>query len=144
MRCSILGEVYSYRSGLVEGALPGCRRPAIERRLNFFFFQAEGGIRDKLVTGVQTCALPICSEPVWRPCRASWRAEFRVDPHPLLRLWTDGKSDRQSVVEGESVELSGRPIRHETTLWQSDQDEKLQHPLTEHDHDTTPRTVTLR
>src|SRR3989441_7291870 len=27
------------------------------RRL--FFFQAEDGIRDKLVTGVQTCALPI-------------------------------------------------------------------------------------
>src|SRR2546423_7662664 len=27
--------------------------------LKFFFFQAEDGIRDKLVTGVQTCALPI-------------------------------------------------------------------------------------
>src|SRR2546425_13175004 len=27
----------------------------------FFFFQAEDGIRDKLVTGVQTCALPIWS-----------------------------------------------------------------------------------
>src|SRR2546425_4157374 len=27
----------------------------------FFFFQAEDGIRDKLVTGVQTCALPIYS-----------------------------------------------------------------------------------
>src|SRR5205823_10701053 len=27
--------------------------------LCFFFFQAEDGIRDKLVTGVQTCALPI-------------------------------------------------------------------------------------
>src|SRR2546423_1736295 len=27
--------------------------------LYFFFFQAEDGIRDKLVTGVQTCALPI-------------------------------------------------------------------------------------
>src|SRR2546425_4230576 len=27
--------------------------------LSFFFFQAEDGIRDKLVTGVQTCALPI-------------------------------------------------------------------------------------
>ena len=26
----------------------------------FFFFQAEDGIRDCLVTGVQTCALPIC------------------------------------------------------------------------------------
>src|SRR5438552_17174325 len=25
----------------------------------FFFFQAEDGIRDDLVTGVQTCALPI-------------------------------------------------------------------------------------
>ena len=25
----------------------------------FFFFQAEDGIRDRLVTGVQTCALPI-------------------------------------------------------------------------------------
>ena len=28
--------------------------------LVFFFFQAEDGIRDDLVTGVQTCALPIC------------------------------------------------------------------------------------
>src|SRR3989441_3292561 len=27
----------------------------------FFFFQAEDGIRDKLVTGVQTCALPIAA-----------------------------------------------------------------------------------
>ena len=26
-----------------------------------FFFQAEDGIRDDLVTGVQTCALPILS-----------------------------------------------------------------------------------
>src|SRR5207249_6444096 len=27
--------------------------------LTFFFFQAEDGIRDRNVTGVQTCALPI-------------------------------------------------------------------------------------
>src|SRR3989441_10840976 len=27
--------------------------------ITYFFFQAEDGIRDKLVTGVQTCALPI-------------------------------------------------------------------------------------
>src|SRR5258708_23357442 len=33
------------------GRLLGC--------LLFFFFQAEDGIRDDLVTGVQTCALPI-------------------------------------------------------------------------------------
>src|SRR2546425_5459194 len=32
--------------------------------LFFFFFQAEDGIRDKLVTGVQTCALPISPVPV--------------------------------------------------------------------------------
>src|SRR5438105_15071377 len=29
---------------------------------SFFFFQAEDGIRDPLVTGVQTCALPIYGE----------------------------------------------------------------------------------
>src|SRR5260221_12285641 len=34
----------------------------------FFFFQAEDGIRDHCVTGVQTCALPIC--PVFS---SSWR-----------------------------------------------------------------------
>src|SRR5256885_7315732 len=28
----------------------------------FFFFQAEDGIRDYKVTGVQTCALPICEQ----------------------------------------------------------------------------------
>src|SRR5256885_2260014 len=28
----------------------------------FFFFQAEDGIRDYKVTGVQTCALPICGK----------------------------------------------------------------------------------
>src|SRR5256885_11430712 len=28
-----------------------------------FFFQAEDGIRDYKVTGVQTCALPICAGP---------------------------------------------------------------------------------
>src|SRR2546421_7190843 len=29
----------------------------------FFFFQAEDGIRDLIVTGVQTCALPILTGP---------------------------------------------------------------------------------
>src|SRR2546422_10500640 len=35
------------------------RQPSI---LFFFFFQAEDGIRDVAVTGVQTCALPILIE----------------------------------------------------------------------------------
>src|SRR2546422_7092032 len=33
----------------------------------FFFFQAEDGIRDVAVTGVQTCALPICRTVRRRP-----------------------------------------------------------------------------
>src|SRR2546425_6453987 len=48
-------------------------------RLVFFFFQAEDGIRDKLVTGVQTCALPICFV-----CRLSRRASAAGHLIPLL------------------------------------------------------------
>src|SRR5687767_15334306 len=40
-----------------------------------FFFQAEDGIRDKLVTGVQTCALPICHP---------FHLDPRTLPHRLL------------------------------------------------------------
>src|SRR5258708_30954073 len=38
-----------------------CSSPGVldARIALFFFFQAEDGIRDDLVTGVQTCALPI-------------------------------------------------------------------------------------
>src|SRR2546422_8238375 len=38
----------------------------------FFFFQAEDGIRDVAVTGVQTCALPISHHDLWQ------RAELTV------------------------------------------------------------------
>src|SRR2546427_11212790 len=40
----------------------------------FFFFQAEDGIRDLTVTGVQTCALPIYPESPYTPGRRgkSW------------------------------------------------------------------------
>ena len=37
-------------------------------RVFFFFFQAEDGIRDVAVTGVQTCALPICPYSVMTIC----------------------------------------------------------------------------
>src|SRR5258707_6879241 len=37
------------------------------RLLTIFFFQAEDGIRDIGVTGVQTCALPISSSSIARP-----------------------------------------------------------------------------
>src|SRR6266536_3258822 len=55
----------------------------------FFFFQAEDGIRDPLVTGVQTCALPISRRPARSgsapPCRGRWsdrRAQGRWWPPP--------------------------------------------------------------
>src|SRR5439155_3544745 len=38
----------------------------------FFFFQAEDGIRDGHVTGVQTCALPICRSPAPPCARRPW------------------------------------------------------------------------
>src|SRR5260370_11534922 len=45
--------------------------------LFFFFFQAEDGIRDSSVTGVQTCALPISPgrNETWRGERATLIAE---------------------------------------------------------------------
>src|SRR5438309_8100688 len=55
----------------------------------FFFFQAEDGIRDGTVTGVQTCALPILSAwigakqkfPTWfGPPRSSSRMFQSVHP----------------------------------------------------------------
>src|SRR5256885_4644187 len=44
----------------------------------FFFFQAEGGIRDYKVTGVQTCALPISLDFLYLLNR-----EFPRDPEVL-------------------------------------------------------------
>src|SRR5215467_15578685 len=45
---------------------------------NFFFFQAEDGIRDYKVTGVQTCALPIWPAFPFRRKIASGRAHWGV------------------------------------------------------------------
>src|SRR2546422_10297226 len=44
----------------------------------FFFFQAEDGIRDVAVTGVQTCALPISASHGGNPRSAS-RCKCRSD-----------------------------------------------------------------
>src|SRR5258707_6890841 len=51
--------------------------------LFFFFFQAEDGIRDIGVTGVQTCALPIS--------RAPWLTQgYLRDPANSEKLWLGG------------------------------------------------------
>src|SRR5579859_6841133 len=56
---------------LVQSKFSLCRlsRPFLQ----FFFFQAEDGIRDLTVTGVHTCALPISGRIVARSI-AAWEA----------------------------------------------------------------------
>src|SRR2546429_9005521 len=69
-----------------------------------FFFQAEDGIRDVAVTGVQTCALPI------------YFPNHRITPVPVTEysgarvppLHQDGRSEERRV--GKSVDLGGRRI----------------------------------
>src|SRR5215216_4146717 len=72
----------------------------------FFFFQAEDGIRDDLVTGVQTCALPISGR--WRaglPGAVAARGDRqalltqdpadRLDPVPSRTLHVDERADQR-------------------------------------------------
>src|SRR5450432_4735352 len=69
-----------------------------------FFFQAEDGIRGLIVTGVQTCALPI-SPP--GPVELGDPVDEDRDLGTELRLHL---ADRKSVVSGKSVDLGGRRI----------------------------------
>src|SRR5256885_9988545 len=50
--------------GICNSAQFPCGVPTMYAKSWFFFFQAEDGIRDYKVTGVQTCALPIFDEHV--------------------------------------------------------------------------------
>src|SRR2546430_12482793 len=54
--------------GSIRFAVPGAYFPfcAATSVIRFFFFQAEDGIRDLTVTGVQTCALPISWAPIFQ------------------------------------------------------------------------------
>src|SRR5207244_6890853 len=69
----------------------------------FFFFQAEDGIRDDLVTGVQTCALPISLRE---------RRFRRCAPGPCLdgrrgaRRGQTRRAMRRGSVDGARVEIS--------------------------------------
>ena len=65
----------------------------------FFFFQAEDGIRDLIVTGVQTCALPIFDiNEMGLP--AGTEALDPISPQYLgdLISWSAIGADRKSVV----------------------------------------------
>src|SRR5256886_9274703 len=64
----------------------------------FFFFQAEDGIRDLTVTGVQTCALPILAICCW----TTWSALTSRSSMPRSdRSWRP--SCRSGRLSGESA-----------------------------------------
>src|SRR3712207_6918834 len=81
----------------------------------FFFFQAEDGIRDIGVTGVQTCALPIFADvlevlaDVLRALGAAVRHEHDRRAHAAtfcVTSWTSSRTRRRSAgsVSGRSEE----------------------------------------
>src|SRR5258708_19247314 len=74
----------------------------------FFVFQAEDGIRDDLVTGVQTCALPIYVGPVVL-------AAARHRSNRIARQWfTRTKIDRgaAAVLAAVVISCKQKGIRH--------------------------------
>src|SRR2546430_12546539 len=58
----------------------------------FFFFQAEDGIRDLTVTGVQTCALPICSF-------TTEAGRSTTSPAAILLMTSPGRTAILDVIE---------------------------------------------
>src|SRR3989337_2662617 len=70
----------------------------------FFFFQAEDGIRDATVTGVQTCALPISAGPVLIVHDST---ELDYTGHRTLRkLGPIGKGNRRGYICHNSLAIT--------------------------------------
>src|SRR6266536_4656834 len=69
--------------------------PASQDLRSFFFFQAEDGIRDPLVTGVQTCALPILEEYQEQEAEGTLEAGAK---EPVWREW-DVPTLRQMCIQ---------------------------------------------
>src|SRR6266568_7156089 len=64
----------------------------------FFFFQAEDGIRDGTVTGVQTCALPISSVRAPRRAVVALLAVNSIGDQPMPSPRSRRPSDSTSSV----------------------------------------------
>src|SRR5205823_9380255 len=88
------------RKARVEDALHATRA-AVEQ---VFFFQAEDGIRDKLVTGVQTCALPISESGLSAIQRSNGAIE---SSHFEFRQAQIQLNSRQLGIEGKSFLIGG-------------------------------------
>src|SRR5438067_5866896 len=87
--------------------------------LIFFFFQAEDGIRDRNVTGVQTCALPISQASQSTRERLRQEATYAWDSKPVstarvaAELWSVIKKEDWSLVSNYYSEAGVWPRR----LW---------------------------
>src|SRR2546430_10599873 len=81
----------------------------------FFFFQAEDGIRDLTVTGVQTCALPI-SPVVCRADYAAWQ-NIPSSPEPLWGRTASHSCQCQGSDRGSDTHADS----HDCALDRSDQ-----------------------
>src|SRR5260221_3682221 len=62
----------------------------------FFFFQAEDGIRDHCVTGVQTCALPILIVPDSQGVLSGRLVLIPLNRHPT-DSWHGSRSEERRV-----------------------------------------------
>src|SRR2546422_5886965 len=70
----------------------------------FFFFQAEDGIRDVAVTGVQTCALPISRASGGPICgRSGWKNSAQDATHGRTDGLREQAMDRLRAVEREGL-----------------------------------------
>src|SRR5256886_10462060 len=66
----------------------------------FFFFQAEDGIRDLTVTGVQTCALPISMFAPWaRSGTIEWQASPSTPARPSVQRSTGGRNTERTRLD---------------------------------------------
>src|SRR5258708_10773073 len=77
----------------------------------FFFFQAEDGIRDDLVTGVQTCALPISAAPHSAITIINHRAVQLLQSMGLLQESLDDLDMAQKKAIGMDCEALLRQIK---------------------------------
>src|SRR2546426_7145513 len=86
----------------------------------FFFFQAEDGIRDYKVTGVQTCALPISGDLIITP-PMRWHDHGHDGSLPVV--WLDGLDLPLVRSVDASWASKMRPARPPSTTVDSSQDE---------------------
>src|SRR4030042_1884082 len=85
---------------------------------SFFFFQAEDGIRDVAVTGVQTCALPIYSSLGRRTAGTSYQHEIapKKRPRPYRTRPANGQASQGLVSRKTVYHGCGRLLRHNGRL----------------------------